>query len=98
MHHTPSFYFSYLMLIFFVKLLFFLSILYVIYSKLYDKQRIDQAKKWKRIFEYTFMILMSFLIFYLFQKNTIRIGPEENLLFIMFASVILMNSIQEIAL
>jgi len=93
-----SAYFMFIALIFVIKLLFFLSILRVIYAKMFDKGDISRAKEWKRVFENMFMIMMALLIFYLFQKNTITIGKEEHLLFMMFASVIILNSIQEMAL
>jgi hypothetical protein len=41
---------------------------------------------------------MAFLIFYLFQKDTIKIGKEENLLFMMFATVVVLNAVQEMVL
>jgi len=93
-----SAYFMFIALIFVIKLLFFLSILRVIYAKMFDKADISRAKEWKRVFENMFMIMMALLIFYLFQKNTITIGKEEHLLFMMFGSVIILNSIQEMAL
>jgi hypothetical protein len=34
----------------------------------------------------------------LFQKDTIKIGKEEHLLFTMFATVIILNAIQEMVL
>jgi hypothetical protein len=93
-----SSYFMFIALIFVIKFLFFLSILRVIYAKLFDKGDINRAKEWKRLFENMFMILMALLIFYLFRKDTIKIGKEEHLLFMMFATVIILNSIQEMAL
>jgi hypothetical protein len=93
-----SLYYAFIVLIFVIKSLFFLSILRVIYAKLFNKSDINVSKEWKKIFENTFMILMALLIFYLFQKDTIKIGKEEYLLFTMFASVILLNAIQEIML
>lgn len=91
-------YFMFIILIFVIKLLFFLSILRVIYAKLFSKGDINRAKEWKRLFENMFMITMALLIIYLFQKNTIKIGKEEHLLFVMFATVILLNAIQELVL
>ena len=93
-----SAYFMFIALIFIIKLLFFLSILWVIYAKLFNKGDINRAKEWKRIFEHMFMISMALLIIYLFQKNTINIGNEEHLLFMMFASVIILNVAQEMIL
>lgn len=93
-----SAYFMFIALIFVIKLLFFLSILRVIYAKLFDRGDINRAKEWKQLFENMFMILMALLIFYLFQKNTIKIGKEEHLLFTMFATVIILNSVQEMVL
>ena len=93
-----SAYFMFIVLIFLIKFLFFLSILRVIYAKLFDKGDINRAKEWKRLFENIFMILMALLIFYLFQKSTIKIGQEEYLLFTMFATVIVLNAVQEMAL
>lgn len=93
-----SAYFMFIVLIFVIKFLFFLSILRVIYAKLFNKGDISRAKEWKRLFENMFMILMAFLIFYLFQKDTIKIGKEEHLLFTMFATVIILNAIQEMVL
>jgi len=91
-------YFMFIILIFVIKLLFFLSILRVIYAKLFNKGEINRAKEWKRLFENMFMILMALLIFYLFQKDTIKIGKEEHLLFTMFATVIVLNAVQEMVL
>ena len=94
-----SAYFMFIILVFVIKLLFFLSLLRVIYAKLFNKGDINRAKEWKRLFENIFMIMMALLIFYLFQKNTtIKIGKEEHLLFVMFATVILLNAIQELVL
>lgn len=91
-------YFLFIMLIFVIKLLFFLSIIWVIYTKLFNKDDINRAKEWKRIFEHMFMLSMALLIIYLFKTNTIKIGKEEHLLFMMFASVIILNVAQETAL
>jgi hypothetical protein len=68
------------------------------YAKLFDKGDVNRAKEWKRIFENMFMMSMALLIFYLFQKNTIKIGKEEHLLFMMFASVIVLNIVQDMVL
>lgn len=93
-----SAYFLFIMLIFFIKLLFFLSIIWVIYAKLFSKGDINRAKEWKRIFEHMFMFSMALLIIYLFQTNTINIGKEEHLLFMMFAIVIVLNVAQDMVL
>ena len=93
-----SAYFLFIALIFFIKLLFFLSILRVIYAKMFDKRDVPNAKEWKRLFENMFMISMALLIFYLFRNNIIKIGKEEHLLFMMFATVILLNAVQEMVL
>ena len=95
---TVSSYYLFIMLIFVIKLLFFLSIIGVIYAKMFDKRDIVIAKEWKRIFENMFMLLMALLIVYLFQSNTIKIGKEEHLLFMMFASVIVLNVVQDMVL
>jgi len=97
--HKFSAYFMFIMIVFAIKLFFFLSILRVIYAKLFNKGDINRAKEWKLLFENIFMIMMALLIFYLFKKNTtIKIGKEEHLLFVMFATVILLNAIQELVL
>jgi hypothetical protein len=93
-----SAYFVFIMLIFVVKLLFFLSIVGVIYAKMFNKGGINRAKEWKRLFENMFMFSMALLIIYLFQKNTITIGKEEHLLFMMFAGVIVLNVAQDMIL
>jgi anaerobic C4-dicarboxylate transporter len=93
-----SAYFMFIALIFVIKLLFFLSILRVIYAKMFDKRDINRAKEWKRVFENMFMLSMALLIVYLFQKHTITIGKEEHLLFMMFASVIVLNVAQDMVL
>jgi hypothetical protein len=95
---TFSAYFLFIILIFVIKLLFFLSILYVVYAKIFDKRDVIRAKEWKRLFENMFMLSMALLIVYLFQKNTITIGKEEHLLFMMFAGVIILNALQDVIL
>lgn len=90
-----SYYHSFILLIFIVKMLFTLSVLSIIYAKKTGNIEIEYAKKWKRYFEYIFITLMSILILYLFQKPKIIIAKEEKLLFTLFAIVLLLNTFHE---
>jgi hypothetical protein len=61
------------------------------YGLMFNQQIYNSTLKWTVVMEFIFMVLMAFILLYLFNKDTITVKSEEQLLIWTMAFVIIID-------
>ena len=76
----------------FFKLIFIIFYVLNIYGLLFNDNIYKSTYKWTIVIEFVFMITMSFVLLYLFSKDTITVKTEEQILIWTLTFVIVIDA------
>ena len=84
-------YMSTLYFVVFFKFIFVIFYCLNMYGLMFNQQIYNSTLKWTVVMEFIFMVLMAFILLYLFNKDTITVKSEEQLLIWTMAFVIIID-------
>ena len=84
-------YMSTLYFVVFFKFIFVIFYCLNMYGLMFNQQIYNSTLKWTIVMEFIFMVLMAFILLYLFNKDTITVKSEEQLLIWTMAFVIIID-------
>jgi hypothetical protein len=85
---------QYMSTLYFVVFFTFIFIIFYslnMYGLLFNQQVYNNTLKWTIVMEFVFMVLMAFILLYLFNKDTIIVKSEEQILIWTMAFVIVID-------
>lgn len=81
----------------FFKLIFIIFYSLNMYGLMFNQVIYNSSRKWTVVIEFIFMVTMSFILLYLFNKETIQVKPEEQLLVWTLTFVIIIDAFVKVS-